>query len=73
MARLLAAKAAGGWDDETTIGNARLVLVSHAANWYKALAYIKLKDRDKAKAMLETIQSQNGKYKSQAEKVLGEL
>ena len=41
VARLLAAKAAGGWDDETTIGNARLVLVSHAANWYKALAYTK--------------------------------
>ena len=37
--RVKAAALAGQWDNKSTIGNVRLVLINHAAEWFKALEY----------------------------------
>jgi hypothetical protein len=43
------------------------------AEWYKALAFLQLKEGNKAKKQLEKVVSAGSKYKAQAEKALAEL
>ncbi len=43
------------------------------AEWYKALAYLQLKEGSKAKKQLQTVIDRGGKYKPQAETALKEL
>lgn len=43
------------------------------AEWFKALAYLQLKEGRMAKAQLETVIARNGKYKALAEEALAKL
>lgn len=43
------------------------------AQWYKSLAYVKLKERDKARQSLEKVVKKDGKYRKRASKVLKDL
>jgi hypothetical protein len=43
------------------------------AEWYKALAYLQLKEAKKAQKQLETVIARNGKFKARAEAALNEL
>jgi tetratricopeptide (TPR) repeat protein len=43
------------------------------AEWYKALAFLQLKEGNKAKKQLESVVARGGKYKAQAEKALLDL
>lgn len=43
------------------------------AEWFKALAYLQLKEGRKAKSQLEAIVARNGKYKTRAEETLNSL
>ena len=43
------------------------------AQWFKALAYLKLQERDKAKDLLQKIETQGGKHAKPARKALREF
>ncbi|MGH7599502.1 MAG: tetratricopeptide repeat protein [bacterium] len=46
---------------------------SEPAEWYLGLAYLKMKEVDRAKAILAQISSKNGKYKQQGSELLARL